>query len=64
MSARFEFAFPCRLREVRSSHLRTVRNTDIPFPVMDSTNKDCESRQQMPEEKRGRTPAREPYTCL
>jgi len=64
MSARFTFAFPSSPPEVRSSHLRTVRQIIIPFPVMDSTNKDCEARQEKPEEKHSQIHAAEPYTCL
>jgi len=64
MSARFEHRFSCSPGKKRTSHQPTVRQTDFPFHVMDSTTKDCEARPEKPDLKRSVLPAAEPWTRL
>ena len=49
MDARFEFVFACSPRDVRSCDLHAVQQAGIPFPVVDSTPKDREPKQEKPD---------------
>jgi hypothetical protein len=64
MSARFNFAISSSPRKVSSSDLQTLLQAIAPFPVMKSTNKDCEARQNKPDKKHGQPTRRWPRTHL
>lgn len=51
MSARFEVAFSCSPGEIRSFGLQAIREANIPLPVMNGTNKNCESKEARSDQK-------------